>query len=53
LVVEKITYDRKLLFFLEDAYYNSRYIDYNYNEEDAKDALKIAEEVTKLVENFD
>jgi len=52
LIEEKITYDRKLLSFLEDAYYNSQYIDYNYNEEDAKDALKIAQDVIKFVENI-
>jgi len=51
LIEEKINYERKFLSFLENAYYNSRYIDYDYNEQDAKDALKIAEDVIKLVEN--
>ena len=51
LIEEKINYERKFLSFLEDAYYNSRYVEYNYNEQDAKDALKIAEDVIKLVEN--
>lgn len=44
-------YDRKALIFLESAYLNSRYFSFVYEKEDAKEALKIAEEVKKIVEN--
>jgi len=44
-------YDRKALLFLESAYLNSRYFNFNYEKEDAEEALKIAEEINKIVEN--
>ena len=44
-------YDRKALIFLESAYLNSRYFSFVYEKEDAKEALKIAEEVKRIVEN--
>ncbi len=43
-------YDRKALIFLESAYLNSRYFSFIYEKEDAKEALKIAEEVKDIVE---
>lgn len=43
-------YDRKALIFLESAYLNSRYFNFVYEREDAKEALKIAEEVKGIVE---
>jgi HEPN domain-containing protein len=43
-------YDRKALIFLESAYLNSRYFNFVYEKEDAKEALKIAEEVRRIVE---
>jgi HEPN domain-containing protein len=43
-------YDRKALIFLESAYLNSRYFNFVYEKEDAKEALKIAEEVKRIVE---
>ena len=48
---EVFKYDRKALLFLESAYLNSRYFSFVYEEEDAKEALKIAVEVKNLVEN--
>lgn len=47
---EVFKYDRKALIFLESAYLNSRYFSFVYEKEDAKEALKIAEEVKNLVE---
>ena len=44
-------YDRKALIFLESAYLNSRYFSFVYEKEDAKEALKIVEEVKDLVES--
>ena len=44
-------YDRKALLFLESAYLNSRYFSFSYEQEDAKDAIEIAENVKKMVEN--
>jgi len=48
---EVFKYDRKALIFLESAYLNSRYFSFVYEKEDAKEALKIAEEVKRIVEN--
>ena len=48
---EVYKYDRKALIFLESAYLNSRYFSFAYEKEDAEEALKIAEEVKKIVEN--
>jgi len=48
---EVFKYDRKALIFLESAYLNSRYFSFVYEKEDAKEALKIAEEVKDLVES--
>ncbi|TET61085.1 MAG: HEPN domain-containing protein [Promethearchaeota archaeon] len=48
---EVFKYDRKALVFLESAYLNSRYFSFVYEKEDAKEALKIAEEVKDLVES--
>ena len=44
-------YDRKALIFLESAYLNSRYFSFTYEKEDAEEAIKIAEEIKKIVEN--
>lgn len=41
-------YDRKALIFLESAYLNSQYFSFIYEKEDAKEALKIAEEVKDI-----
>ncbi|TET00633.1 MAG: HEPN domain-containing protein [Promethearchaeota archaeon] len=48
---DEFKYDRKALLFLESAYLNSRYFNFTYEEEDAEEALKIAEEIKKFVEN--
>ena len=48
---EVFKYDRKALIFLESAYLNSRYFSFVYEKEDAKEALKIAEEVKDLAES--
>ncbi len=48
---EKLKYDRKALIFLESAYLNSRYFSFNYEKEDAEEALKIVAEVKNIVEN--
>jgi len=44
-------YDRKALIFLESAYLSSRYFSFTYEKEDAEEAVKIAEEIKKIVEN--
>jgi len=44
-------YDRKALLFLESSYLNSRYFNFTYEKEDAEEAIKIAEEIKKIVEN--
>jgi HEPN domain-containing protein len=44
-------YNRKALLFLESAYLNSRYFSFNYEKEDAEEAIRIAEEILKIVEN--
>ena len=44
-------YNRKALLFLESAYLNSRYFNFTYEKEDAEEAIKIAEEIKKIVEN--
>jgi HEPN domain-containing protein len=51
LIKKEIKYDRKAMAFLESAYFNSRYLSFTYNKEDAKNAIKIAEEVIEIVEN--
>ena len=48
---EEFKYDRKALLFLESAYLNSRYFSFTYEKEDAEEAIKIAEEIKKIVEN--
>ncbi|TFG23633.1 MAG: HEPN domain-containing protein [Promethearchaeota archaeon] len=52
----QLKFERKDLLFLENAYLNSRYFDFSYEEEDAKEAIKIVEEVIKEIdtvrENF-
>lgn len=48
---EVFKYDRKALIFLESAYLNSRYFSFVYEKEDAKEAIKIVEEVNEIVEN--
>jgi len=48
---KELKYDRKSLAFLESAYYNSRYLKFDYNKEDAENAIEITEEVIKIVEN--
>ncbi len=50
---EVFKYDRKALIFLESAYLNSRYFNFNYEKEDAEEALKIAEEVKEFVRDDD
>jgi len=44
-------YDRKALLFLESAYLSSQYFSFTYEKEDAEEAIKIAEEIKKIVEN--
>ncbi len=52
-IIEKeIKYDRNSLFMLESAYFNARYIAVTYDEEQAKDAIKIAKELITHVENI-
>lgn len=52
-IIEKeIVFDRKSLFMLESAYFNARYIAISYDEEQAKDSLKIAKEIIAYVENI-
>ena len=46
-----LKYDRKALLFLESAYLNSRYFSFTYEKEDAEEAIKIAEDIIKIVEN--
>ena len=46
-----LKYDRKALLFLESAYLNSRYFSFTYEKEDAEEAIKIAEDKIKIVEN--
>jgi len=48
---ESLKFDRKSLIFLESAYLNSRYFSFTYNEEDAKEALKIAKEIKVIIKN--
>jgi len=48
---DEFKYDRKALLFLESAYLNSRYFNFTYEKEDAEEAIKIAEEIKKIVEN--
>ena len=48
---EEFKYDRKALLFLESAYLNSRYFSFIYEKEDAEEAIKIAEEIVKIIEN--
>ena len=46
---DKFKFDRKALRFLESSYFNARYFTFTYEEDDAKEALKIVEEIKKLV----
>ena len=46
---DKFKFDRKALIFLESSYFNARYFTFTYEEDDAKEALKIVEEIKKLV----
>jgi HEPN domain-containing protein len=48
---ENFKYDRKALLFLESAYLNSRYFSFTYEKEDAEEALRIAKEIIRIVEN--
>ena len=48
---DEFKYDRKALLFLESTYLNSRYFNFTYEKEDAEEAIKIAEEIKKIVEN--
>lgn len=48
---EEFKYDRKSLLFLESAYLNSRCFSFIYEKEDAEEAIKIAEEIKKIVRN--
>ena len=48
---DEFKYDRKALLFLESAYLNSRYFNFTYEIEDAEEAIRIAEEIKKIVEN--
>jgi HEPN domain-containing protein len=50
---ENFKYDRKDLIYLENAYLNTRYFDFRYDEEDAKLALKIVKEVKNIVRKFE
>jgi len=49
--IEDVKYDRKALLFLESAYLNSRYFSFTYEKEDAEEAIRIAKEIIKIVEN--
>jgi HEPN domain-containing protein len=49
--IEDVKYDRKALLFLESAYLNSRYFSFTYEKEDAEEAIRIAIEIIKIVEN--
>jgi len=48
---EDFKYERKALLFLESAYLNSRYFSFTYEKEDAEEAIRIAIEIIKIVEN--
>ncbi len=48
--VNKIESDRKSLRFIEDAYFNARYLDYIYEKDDASDALQIVGKLKKYVD---
>ena len=52
IIDKKIDYDRNALFMLESAYFNARYIAVTYDEEQAKDAIRIAKELIALVGNI-
>lgn len=47
-----IKFDRNSLFMLESAYFNARYIAVTYDNEQAKDALKIAKEIIDYVKDL-
>lgn len=47
---KKIEYDRKSLRFIEDSYFNARYLDYKYEKEDASDALNIVDKLKKIID---
>jgi len=48
----ELSYDRELLIFLEGAHITARYMDFQYEKEDAERAILIAEELTLLVKNI-
>ncbi|MBD3192941.1 MAG: HEPN domain-containing protein [Candidatus Heimdallarchaeota archaeon] len=52
IIEKRIDYDRNLLFMLENAYFNARYIAVIYEKEQAEEALKTAKELFTLVENI-
>ncbi len=47
---KKLEFDRKSLIFLESMYINARYLNVEYEREDAEEAIKIAEEVIEIVD---
>jgi HEPN domain-containing protein len=51
-VDDRINYDRKSILFLENAYFNARYLAFRYEKQDAKEALRIAKELILLVQNY-
>ena len=50
LLEKRLEFDRKSLIFLESMYINARYLNVEYEREDAEEAIKIAEEVIELVD---
>ncbi|MGV9197814.1 MAG: HEPN domain-containing protein [Promethearchaeia archaeon] len=46
---EQLNFNRKDLIFLENAYLNSRYFNFIYEKEDAKEALRIAKNIRKVI----
>jgi HEPN domain-containing protein len=52
IIEQEIKFDRNSLFMLESAYFNARYIAVTYDEEQAKDALKIAKELITHVQDL-
>jgi HEPN domain-containing protein len=47
-----IEYDRKSLRFIEDSYFNAKYLDYTYEKEDALDALNIVKKLKKPIDQI-
>ncbi len=52
LTKQEVKWDRKSLILLESAYFNSRYLSFSYEKEDAEEALRIGKELIAFVEDF-